>query len=89
MKSAVMALWLFAAGTGSLLLAWYHQWNDLGKGQTRITNLQFFEGCAWVMFAAACVFVVVASFYRGKTYLQGDDTKAEADIGVVTANMPA
>ncbi len=41
------------------------------------------------MFVAACVFVVVASFYRGKTYLQGAEVKAEADIGVATANMPA
>ncbi len=89
MKSAVMALWLFSAGTGSLLLAAFHTWNKLPGGGTKVTDLQFFQGCAWVMLAASCIYVVVARFYQGRTYLQGDEVKAEADIGVATANMPA
>lgn len=90
MKSVVMALWLFAVATGNVLIAKFHGWNSLPQGRTKITDLQFFTTCVWVMFAAACVFVVVASFYKGRTYLQGnDDPKlAEADIAAAT-NMPA
>ena len=90
MKSVVMALWLFAIATGNVLIAKFHDWNELGHGQTRITDLEFFQYCTWTMFAAACVFIVVASFYKGRTYLQGDDDAklAEADIAATT-NMPA
>ena len=85
-----MALWLFAIATGNVLVAQFHSWNELGNGKTKVTDLQFFNGCVWTMFGAACVFIVVASFYRGRTYLQGDDTAklAEADIAAAT-NMPA
>ena len=89
MKSAVMAMWLFAVATGNILIAQFHRWNSLPEGKTKVTDLQFFEGCVAVMAVAACVFVVVASFYRGKTYLQGAEVQAEADIAVATANMPA
>ena len=90
MKSVVMALWLFAVATGNVLIAKFHSWNALPNNQTKVTDLQFFTGCIWVMFATACLFVVVASFYKGRTYLQGDDeaTLAEADIAATT-NMPA
>ncbi len=86
MKSAVMALWLFSIGTGDLLTGWFHTWNSLPGGRSKITDLQFFQDCTYTMFAAACGFVVVASFYRGRTYLQGnDDPKlAEADIAATT-----
>ncbi len=89
MKSAVMALWLFAVATGNILIAKFHDWNALADGQTKVSDYQFFQGCVWVMLAASCVFVAVASVYRGKTYLQGEVVKAEADIAVATANMPA
>ena len=89
MKSVVMALWLFAVASGEVLVGWFHGWNSLPDGKTKVSDYQFFTGCTWVMFAVSCVFIVVASFYRGKTYLQGAAVKAEADIGVATANMPA
>ena len=90
MKSVVMALWLFAVATGNVLIAKFHGWNSLPDGGTKITDLRFFNICIWVMFGAACVFVLVASFYKGRTYLQGNnDAKlAEADIAATT-NMPA
>ena len=89
MKSAVMALWLLTVATANLLVAWFHAWNELPAGKTKVTDLQFDQGCMWTMLATACAFVVAAMFYRGKTYLQGEEVKAEADIGVATANMPA
>ena len=90
MKSAVMALWLFAVATGNILIAQFHVWNSLKGGGTKVSDLHFFTGCAWTMLAAACAFVVVASFYKGQTYLQGsgDALLAEADIAAAT-NMPA
>ena len=89
MKSAVMALWLLTVAVANLLVGFFHSWNDLPDGKTKVTDLQFDQGCMWLMLATACAFVVAAVFYRGKTYLQGDIVKAEADIAVATANMPA
>ena len=57
-------------------------------GTTRLTDLQFFLFFAALMFVTACVFSVVANFYRGKTYLQGNTNADEADIAAAT-NMPA
>ena len=41
------------------------------------------------MFVATAVFVVVAIFYRGKTYIQGEAELAEADITAVVTRMPS
>ena len=89
MKSAVMALWLLTVATANLLVGFFHNWNDLPGGKTKVTDLQFDQGCMWAMLGTACAFVVAALFYRGKTYVQGEVVKAEADIAVATANMPA
>ncbi len=88
MKSAVMALWLFAVSAGNAFDAKFNSWDAKADGSTRLTDLQFFHFFAAFMFVTACLFVVVASFYRGKSYLQGEGSSAEADIAATTS-MPA
>ena len=88
MKSAVMALWLFSVSAGNAFDAKFNTWDSLPGGKTRLTDLQFFLFFAGLMFVGSCLFTVVASFYRGKTYLQGEDTLREADIAAATS-MPA
>ena len=88
MKSAVMALWLFSIAVANLIVARFHTWNRIDDHTTKVTDLQFYQGCMWMMFATAVVYIVVASLYRGRTYIQGEKLQAEADIGAVTATMP-
>ena len=90
MKSVVMALWLLTVATANLIVGWFHAWNALPHDQTKITDLQFYRDCAWIMLATACLFIVAARFYKGRTYLQGGDGASldEADIAATT-NMPA
>lgn len=70
MKSSVMALWLFAVSMGNLFDARFNAWDVNADGTHKLTDYQFFSFFTILMFAAAIVFVVVASFYKGRTYLQ-------------------
>ena len=89
MKSVVMSLWLLAVSAGNLLLVWFHGWNALPGGKTKITDLEFFNDCTLVMLGTACVFIVAAVYYKGRTYIQGEAVIAEADIAAVVTRMPA
>jgi proton-dependent oligopeptide transporter, POT family len=68
MKSSVMALWLLTVASGEGFVALVNKW-ILGGGH-KLTDYQYFTFFTWLMLGAAVVFVVVASFYKGRTYLQ-------------------
>lgn len=78
MKSAVMALWLFTVSMGNLFTAGVNHFIQNPDGSSKINDQQYFLFFAVLMFVAACVFVVVALFYRGKTYLQSQEEPLEA-----------
>jgi len=70
MKSSVMALWLLTVASGELFVGLVNKW-ILGAGAAhKLSDYQYFTFFTWLMFGAAVVFVVVASFYKGRTYLQ-------------------
>jgi POT family proton-dependent oligopeptide transporter len=70
MKSSVMALWLLTVASGELFVGLVNKW-ILGGGEAhKVTDYQYFTFFTWLMFGAAIVFVVVACFYKGRTYLQ-------------------
>jgi POT family proton-dependent oligopeptide transporter len=70
MKSSVMALWLLTVASGELFVGLVNKW-ILGAGAAhKINDYQYFTFFTWLMFGAAVVFVVVACFYKGRTYLQ-------------------
>ena len=79
MKSAVMALWLFAVSAGNLVTMSI----DFGKTVLRSIgiNLQGANHYAFFtlfMAVAAVLFIFVARHYRGKTYIQGVEPEAVA-----------
>jgi POT family proton-dependent oligopeptide transporter len=70
MKSSVMALWLLTVASGELFVGLVNKW-ILGAGAAhKISDYQYFTFFTWLMFGAAVVFVIVACFYKGRTYLQ-------------------
>jgi POT family proton-dependent oligopeptide transporter len=64
MKSTIMSFWLLCVTFGNLLVAF------LAPLQKTIALSSFFWLFAGLMAGAALIFSLLASFYRGKTYLQ-------------------
>ncbi len=73
MKSAVMALWLFTVSMGNLFTAGVNYFIRNADGTVKMNDTQYFMFFAVLMFVAAILFVFVAMFYRGKTYLQSQE----------------
>jgi POT family proton-dependent oligopeptide transporter len=73
MKSAVMALWLFTVSMGNLFTAAVNYFIRNDDGTVKMNDQQYFLFFAVLMLVAAVIFVVVAMFYRGKTYLQSQE----------------
>ena len=70
MKSSVMALWLFTVAFGEFFVGKFNAWDLNADGTRKLTDYQYFTFFTVLMFVAAAVFVVVACFYKGRTYLQ-------------------
>src|SRR5438128_6749199 len=70
MKSSIMALWLLTVAAGEFFDARVNAGILNPDGTRKLTDYQYFSFFTWLMFAAAAVFVVVACFYKGRTYLQ-------------------
>jgi proton-dependent oligopeptide transporter, POT family len=70
MKSSVMALWLLTVATGEGFVGLFNSWVLNPDGTRKLNNYQYFTFFTVLMFAAAIVFVIVACFYKGRTYLQ-------------------
>jgi len=64
MKSTIMSFWLLCVTFGNLLVAF------LAPLQKAIALSEFFWLFAGLMAGAATIFLVLAYFYKGKTYLQ-------------------
>ena len=77
MKSAVMALWLFTVSMGNLFTAAVNFFIRNPDGTVKMNDQQYFLFFAVLMLIAAAIFVVVAMFYRGKTYLQSQEQPLE------------
>ncbi|MEO6871868.1 MAG: POT family MFS transporter [Chthoniobacterales bacterium] len=73
MKSAVMALWLFTVSMGNLFTAGVNYFIRNPDGTVKMNDSQYFLFFAALMLVAAVIFVFVAMFYRGKTYLQSQE----------------
>src|SRR5438132_3536776 len=70
MKSSVMALWLLTVACGEFFDGWFNSWDLNADGTKKLTDYQYFTFFTILMFAASVVFVIVARFYKGRTYLQ-------------------
>jgi POT family proton-dependent oligopeptide transporter len=77
MKSSVMALWLFTVAGGELFVGLFNGWVLNADGTRKLTNYQYFEFFTALMFVTAVLFVIVARFYKGQTYLQSQELTAD------------
>jgi POT family proton-dependent oligopeptide transporter len=73
MKSAVMALWLLAVASGNKITASVNFFILNPDGSTKMSDYQYYLFFAGLMFVTACLFVVVARYYKGRTYLQSQE----------------
>src|SRR5438105_1182037 len=70
MKSSVMALWLLTVAAGEFFDARFNAWDLNADGTRKLTDYQYFTFFTILMFVASVVFVFVARYYKGRTYLQ-------------------
>jgi POT family proton-dependent oligopeptide transporter len=70
MKSSVMALWLLFIAAGEFFVGKFNGWDLNTDGTKKLTDFQYFSFFTIVMFIASALFVVLACFYKGRTYLQ-------------------
>ena len=73
MKSAVMALWLFTISLGNFFTAQVNRFIQNRDGTVKMSDQQYYLFFAGLMLVASILFVIVARFYRGKTYLQSQE----------------
>ena len=73
MKSAVMALWLFTVSMGNLFTAGVNYFIRNPDGSSKMDDQHYYIFFAELMLVAAIIFVIVACFYKGKTYLQSQE----------------
>ncbi|MEP7014753.1 MAG: POT family MFS transporter [Verrucomicrobiota bacterium] len=90
MKSSIMALWLFAVSMGNLFTARVNAWDINADGTKKLTDYQYFTFFTYLMFAGAAVFVIVACFYKGRTYLQSQQAAADetATAPILSSGTP-
>ena len=66
----IMALWLLFISSGEFFVGKVNAWDINADGTKKLTDYQYFSFFTIVMFVASTVFVVLACFYKGRTYLQ-------------------
>ena len=83
MKSAVMAAWLFTVALGNQFTAILNflipTLSNLGIDLKHAAYFRFFT---FLMFFTAIIFLFVARYYRGRTYIQGEDVVETAATAV-------
>jgi POT family proton-dependent oligopeptide transporter len=70
MKSLVMCTYLGAISLGNVFVAAVNFFIQNPDGTEKLSGASYFFFFAGVMFVTALIFVVVAGFYRGNTYIQ-------------------
>jgi POT family proton-dependent oligopeptide transporter len=86
MKSAVMALWLFAVSVGNLITsAIDFNKSNLSNIGINLEGANHYAFFTLFMLTMAVLFVFVARKYRGKTYIQGDEPEALANAETMSS----
>jgi len=70
MKSLVMCTYLGAVSLGNVFTAGVNFFIQNPDGTVKLAGAAYFFFFTKIMFATAIVFILVAGFYRGKTYIQ-------------------
>jgi POT family proton-dependent oligopeptide transporter len=76
LKSVIMGIFLLAIAVGNLLTAEVNGMiNQLETaGYSFLTGANYFWTFTLAMLLTSCIFVVWSQFYRGETFIQGDET---------------
>ena len=83
--ASVMALWLLFIASGEFFVGLFNAWDINADGTKKLTDFQYFSFFTVVMFVASAVFVVLACFYKGRTYLQSQLTLDEVATEPIVA----
>lgn len=72
MKSLVMCTYLGAIGLGNTFVGLVNYFIQNPDHSSKLSGTSYFMFFAWVMLGTAVLFAVVAPFYRGRTFIQGE-----------------
>lgn len=72
MKSIVMCTYLGAISLGNFLTAQFNHFNQSADGSLKFAGASYFYFFVIVMVVTAILFVPVARFYKGQTYIQDE-----------------
>ena len=70
MKSLVVALWYLSVSVGNLFAAQVNSFLQDANGELRISQVDYYLFFAAIMVAATLVYVVYATTYRHRMFLQ-------------------
>ncbi len=74
LKSFVMALFLLSVSLGNAFTALVNYFIQNEDGSVRLDGADYYWFFTLVMFGVSLLFIAVAKRYKGKTYLQGEET---------------
>jgi len=78
MKSLVMCTYLGSVALGNVFTAWVNFFIQNPDGSVKLAGANYFFFFVKVMLGTGVIFLCVAPFYRGKTYIQDDTEGATA-----------
>ena len=78
MKSLIMSFYLLSVSLGNLFTAGVNRFIQNPDGSSKLEGADYYWFFTALVLAAAVGFLVVAFFYRGKTYIQGTEDKPDA-----------
>ncbi len=79
MKSLVMGLYLLSVSFGNLFTAIVNHFIRNEDGTRNLTEVQYYWFFTACMFGTAVLYVIWSQFYRGKTYIQGEEDPIAGD----------
>ena len=73
MKSFIMAVYMLSVSVGNLFTAVVNSLIERPDGTSRLAGADYYWFFTAAMLVTACVFLAFMRFYRGQTYIQGED----------------
>ncbi|MGI9428261.1 MAG: POT family MFS transporter [Bythopirellula sp.] len=73
MKSLIMAFCMFSVSIGNLITALVNRFIQNEDGTSKLPGADYYWFFTTAMLVTACVYVFWSQFYRGQTYIQGED----------------
>ncbi|MEM8945198.1 MAG: POT family MFS transporter [Planctomycetota bacterium] len=74
MKSVIMAFCMFSISIGNIFTAMVNRFIQNPDGTSKLPGASYYWFFTVAMLITACVYVVWSQFYRGQSYIQGDES---------------